>query len=166
MVRQLLLRWLRRCLLPAGWTRRLLSAGAWTRWARTRVACARNSVSPEPMRAAAQSWGYRPAGTEVSGSARAGTPMPAPNREREGHDFSRAERHSFRPGALAPEDSSAQPPLVNSFSVKFQSKDLGEFSLRVPGLHNVLNATAAIAVGGGLDIPVANIRVAHDNSRS
>src|SRR6184192_4442499 len=71
--------------------------------------------------------GSRPAGTEVSGSARAGTPMPAPNREREGHDFSRAERHSFRPGALAPEDSSAQPPLVNSFSVKFQSKDLGEF---------------------------------------
>src|SRR6266480_6163513 len=69
--------------------------------------------------------GSRPAGTEVSGSARAGTPMPAPNREREGHDFSRAERHSFRPGALAPEDSSAQPPLVNSFSVKFQSKDLG-----------------------------------------
>ena len=28
------------------------------------------------------------------------------------------------------------------------------FSLHVPGEHNVLNATAAIAVGIGLDIPV------------
>ena len=109
--------------------------------------------------------GSRPAGTEVSGSARAGTPMPAPNREREGHDFNRAERQSFRPGALAPEGSSAQPPLVNSFSVKFHGKDLGEFSLHVPGLHNVLNATAAIAVGVGLDIPVANIREALENFR-
>ena len=107
----------------------------------------------------------RPAETGVSGSARAGTPVPAPNRERERHDFNRAERQSFRPGALAPEGSSAQPPLVNSFSVKFQSKDLGEFSLRVPGLHNVLNATAAIAVGVGLDIPVANIREALENFR-
>jgi len=30
-------------------------------------------------------------------------------------------------------------------------KDLGEFTLHVPGVHNVLNATAAIAVGVGLD---------------
>ena len=30
----------------------------------------------------------------------------------------------------------------------------GAFSLRVPGAHNVRNATAAIAVGIGLDIPV------------
>src|SRR5436190_15174 len=107
----------------------------------------------------------RPAETGVSGSARAGTPVPAPNRERERHDFNRAERQSFRPGALAPEGSSAQPPLVNSFSVKFHGKDLGEFSLHVPGLHNVLNATAAIAVGVGLDIPVANIREALENFR-
>jgi UDP-N-acetylmuramate--alanine ligase len=35
----------------------------------------------------------------------------------------------------------------------------------VPGLHNVLNATAAIAVGVGLDIPVANIREALENFR-
>ena len=51
----------------------------------------------------------------------------------------------------------------NSFSVKFRGKDLGEFLLHVPGLHNVLNATAAIAVGIGLDIPVANIREALEN---
>ena len=35
---------------------------------------------------------------------------------------------------------------------------LGEFHLRVPGEHNVRNATAAIAVGIGLDIPIDKIR--------
>jgi len=30
----------------------------------------------------------------------------------------------------------------------FRGRDLGEFRLRVPGLHNVLNATAAIAEEG------------------
>jgi UDP-N-acetylmuramate--alanine ligase len=35
----------------------------------------------------------------------------------------------------------------------------------VPGVHNVLNATAAIAVGVGLDIPIAQIRDALENFR-
>ena len=35
---------------------------------------------------------------------------------------------------------------------------MGEFQLRVPGEHNVSNATAAIAVGVGLDMPVEEIR--------
>ena len=39
-------------------------------------------------------------------------------------------------------------------------KDLGLFSLHVPGLHNVLNATAAIAVGTALDVPADHIRSA------
>ena len=39
-------------------------------------------------------------------------------------------------------------------------KPLGEFVLRVPGMHNVRNATAAIAIGVGLDIPPAKIRAA------
>jgi UDP-N-acetylmuramate--alanine ligase len=42
---------------------------------------------------------------------------------------------------------------------------LGEFTLHVPGLHNVLNATAAIAVGVGLDIGVEAIRTALDQFR-
>ncbi len=46
------------------------------------------------------------------------------------------------------------PPKV-SFEVTFRGKDLGEFHLHVPGVHNVLNATAAIAVGIGLDIPIS-----------
>jgi UDP-N-acetylmuramate--alanine ligase len=37
--------------------------------------------------------------------------------------------------------------------------------LHVPGVHNVLNATAAIAVGIGLDIDVAELRTALDQFR-
>jgi UDP-N-acetylmuramate--alanine ligase len=44
------------------------------------------------------------------------------------------------------------------FHVNYQARDLGEFQLHVPGEHNVRNATAAIAVGIGLDIPVERIR--------
>jgi len=48
--------------------------------------------------------------------------------------------------------------LHNSFAVRYQGKDLGRFELYVPGEHNVLNATAAIAVGMGLEIPVELVR--------
>jgi UDP-N-acetylmuramate--alanine ligase len=44
------------------------------------------------------------------------------------------------------------------FAVRGRRQDLGKFRLRVPGMHNVLNATAAIAVGLELDIPVETIR--------
>jgi UDP-N-acetylmuramate--alanine ligase len=37
------------------------------------------------------------------------------------------------------------------FRLRFRSRDLGAFCLRVPGAHNVLNATAAIAVALELD---------------
>jgi UDP-N-acetylmuramate--alanine ligase len=54
---------------------------------------------------------------------------------------------------------------MNRFHVSFQKKDLGEFTLHVPGMHNVLNATAAIAVGVGLDIEVDAIRRGLDQFR-
>jgi UDP-N-acetylmuramate--alanine ligase len=41
---------------------------------------------------------------------------------------------------------------ASSFRVEFLGQTLGEFRLHVPGAHNVLNATAAIAVGVGLEI--------------
>ena len=47
---------------------------------------------------------------------------------------------------------------LSHFRVSYRGNDLGEFTLRVPGLHNISNATAAIAVGIGLDIPVDQIR--------
>ena len=53
--------------------------------------------------------------------------------------------------------------VLSSFRVRYRDEDLGEFRLRVPGEHNVRNATAAIAVGIGLDVPVENIRAALEN---
>lgn len=38
------------------------------------------------------------------------------------------------------------------FQIRLHGKDLGEFHLRVPGVHNVLNATAAVAVGLELEV--------------
>jgi UDP-N-acetylmuramate--alanine ligase len=54
---------------------------------------------------------------------------------------------------------------LSRFGVTYQKKDLGEFSLHVPGMHNVLNATAAIAVGVGLDVEVESIRAALNQFR-
>jgi len=54
---------------------------------------------------------------------------------------------------------------LSRFRVRYRNQDLGEFTLHVPGLHNVLNATAAIAVGVGLDVGVEAIRGALDQFR-
>jgi UDP-N-acetylmuramate--alanine ligase len=54
---------------------------------------------------------------------------------------------------------------VNRFQVTYREEDLGEFILHVPGMHNVLNATAAIAVGVGLDVSIDAIRTALDQFR-
>ena len=42
----------------------------------------------------------------------------------------------------------------------YRGRALGDFHLHVPGAHNVLNATAAIAAGIGLDVQVEDIRSA------
>jgi len=54
---------------------------------------------------------------------------------------------------------------LSRFGVTYKGKDLGVFTLHVPGTHNVLNATAAIAVGTALDIPADQIRAALDSFR-
>src|ERR1700693_798345 len=54
---------------------------------------------------------------------------------------------------------------LSRFRVGYRKKDLGEFTLHVPGVHNVLNATAAIAVGIGLDVEVDAIRTGLDQFR-
>ena len=69
--------------------------------------------------------------------------------------------------AKARKSSPAAPPVLSPshrplirFQVRYRARDLGEFVLHVPGAHNVLNATAAIAVGIGLDLPVEHVRQA------
>jgi UDP-N-acetylmuramate--alanine ligase len=71
---------------------------------------------------------------------------------------------------IQPSEASAENVPLNRFRVLYKEKngrerDLGEFTLRVPGTHNVLNATAAIAVGTALDIPADRIRAALDAFR-
>jgi len=73
---------------------------------------------------------------------------------REGSDFRISSVH------CAPRENS---PALSSFRVSYRGNDLGEFQLRVPGEHNVENATAAIAVGIGLDVPIEDIRGALQN---
>src|SRR5271155_2214945 len=76
---------------------------------------------------------------------------------RRGSDF------HIKPGTSVLRPGEHRP--ISRFQVTFEQKDLGEFRLHVPGLHNVLNATAAIAVGIGLDIDVDQIRAALENYR-
>lgn len=61
-------------------------------------------------------------------------------------------------------DAARNRPIA-PFHVSYKGRDLGEFRLGVPGAHNILNATAAVAVGIGLDIPVELIRAALESFR-
>ncbi len=49
-------------------------------------------------------------------------------------------------------------PFVSEFSVRYRTTDLGRFTLRIPGRHNVLNALAAIAVAMELEVKPDVIR--------
>lgn len=65
--------------------------------------------------------------------------------------------------AVAKVPGDGQP--LSRFRVSYRKKDLGQFTLHVPGVHNILNATAAIAVGVGLEVGVEAIRAALDQFR-
>ena len=69
----------------------------------------------------------------------------------------------IRTGAIAKTPGEHRPQ--SQFRVLSKGTDLGEFTLHIPGVHNVLNATAAIAVGMALDVPIDQIRSALDSFR-
>jgi len=52
-----------------------------------------------------------------------------------------------------------------NFSVSFGNSDLGVFRLHVPGRHNVLNATAAVAIGVQLGVAPEQIALGLDSFR-
>jgi UDP-N-acetylmuramate--alanine ligase len=91
------------------------------------------------------------------------------------HVHRRVTTYGTTPGSdflitIQPYEASAENAPLSRFRVLYKDKDgrekdFGEFTLRVPGLHNVLNATAAIAVGTVLDIPADQIRAALDSFR-
>ncbi len=76
---------------------------------------------------------------------------------RKGSDF------LIKPGTVEQQPGEHRP--LSHFHVSYRGKDLDDFTLHVPGAHNFLNATAAIAVGIGLDIPVESIRGALESFR-
>ncbi|HLY40937.1 MAG TPA: UDP-N-acetylmuramate--L-alanine ligase [Terracidiphilus sp.] len=51
----------------------------------------------------------------------------------------------------------AEPGCYTRFQVKTEDGTLGPFELHVPGKHNALNATAAVAIAMQLEIPVEKI---------
>ena len=54
--------------------------------------------------------------------------------------------------------------MKSRFTVVHRGENLGEFILAMPGMHNVTNALAAIAVGLELDIPLSAIKRSLENA--
>ncbi|HEU0122247.1 MAG TPA: UDP-N-acetylmuramate--L-alanine ligase [Bryobacteraceae bacterium] len=48
--------------------------------------------------------------------------------------------------------------MSSRFRLRFRDEDMGIITLNVPGMHNVLNATASAAVARELEVPAASIR--------
>ncbi|HZQ70973.1 MAG TPA: UDP-N-acetylmuramate--L-alanine ligase [Terriglobales bacterium] len=69
----------------------------------------------------------------------------------------------FRIKTLDNVGTAGEKPCLSRFHVIYRGDDLGEFRLQVPGAHNILNATAAIAVGIGLDLKAEQIAQALGN---
>jgi UDP-N-acetylmuramate--alanine ligase len=76
--------------------------------------------------------------------------------------YGTAHGSDFLISMLETEAAKGEHRPVSRFRVAYKEKNLGEFRLHVPGSHNVLNATAAIAVGTALDVPADKIRSALD----
>jgi UDP-N-acetylmuramate--alanine ligase len=54
--------------------------------------------------------------------------------------------------------SSTSGPLSSEFSLRLHGEDIGTFRVGVPGPHNVLNATATVAIALELEVPLDQIR--------
>ena len=68
--------------------------------------------------------------------------------------------YGVNPQALLQVTDSSCGPFECCFHLRMRGQDLGEFRLRVPGFHNVLNATAAVAIALELEIKPDVIREA------
>ena len=89
--------------------------------------------------------------------------LPRVHRRVRTYGTSRGSDLLIRMGTTQPGSAGHRP--LSRFRVASKGNDLGEFTLHVPGVHNVLNATAAIAVGIALDVPIEQIRAALDGFR-
>src|SRR4051812_10693221 len=80
-----------------------------------------------------------------------------PRLERRAITYGTNEDADFRARVLPHEAQSSAAGPRSRFEVISRAKSIGEFSLHVPGRHNVLNATAAVAAGVGLGVASSNI---------
>jgi UDP-N-acetylmuramate--alanine ligase len=80
-----------------------------------------------------------------------------PRLERRGITYGTSDGSDFHARVTAQDGKPERIGPRSSFEVSSRGKKVGDFDLHVPGHHNVLNATAAIAVGVGLDVPVEKI---------
>ncbi|MBV9759692.1 MAG: UDP-N-acetylmuramate--L-alanine ligase [Acidobacteriaceae bacterium] len=76
--------------------------------------------------------------------------------------FPRVRRRTISYGRAAQVDLAIEDvelsPGGSRFTIKRRGDSLGEFYLNVPGVHNVLNATAAVGVGLEMEVPLEHIR--------
>ena len=80
-----------------------------------------------------------------------------PRLERRVISYGASDDADFRAHLLDEVPKSPDGRPRSRFEVVNRGKKLGQFDLQVPGHHNILNATAAVATGVGLDIPVEKI---------
>jgi UDP-N-acetylmuramate--alanine ligase len=70
----------------------------------------------------------------------------------------RIEKRVLTYGLTAQADYRARNPIVEGLTTRFtlvrRGEEAGEFVVRMPGIHNVLNALAVIAVADELEVPV------------
>ena len=79
--------------------------------------------------------------------------------------YGKREGSDFRLVDATTELEPGMPKPLSRFGIEYNGKPLGEFCLHVPGAHNILNATAAVAVGVGLEIPIYSIQYALETFR-
>jgi UDP-N-acetylmuramate--alanine ligase len=80
-----------------------------------------------------------------------------PRLERRVITYGTSDGADFQTRVLGSSPKPEQGGPRSRFEVASRGKKIGEFDLHVPGHHNVLNATAAVAAGIGLDVPPATI---------
>src|SRR5437868_9677601 len=80
-----------------------------------------------------------------------------PRLERRVVTYGTREAADFRARILESACNSADGTPRSRFEVTHRGRKIADFALQVPGHHNVLNATAAVAAGIGLDIAPAKI---------
>ena len=80
-----------------------------------------------------------------------------PRLERRVITYGTSEKADFRANVINAAVKPAEGAPRSRFAVENRGKRVGEFALHVPGHHNILNATAAVAAGIGLDVPADKI---------